>query len=603
MVRSWLFALYLGVWLSSTQAEGFASCVQNGGEWLELENGQRMCLCPPDNACRVRHTGRSSPACGHQILFVKSRLRDRVPADCENCVCRQVPIVLPRFIMASIPRSGNTWSRDMVELITRRASHSDDFVIAKTHSPFIYVRKGHQRELTNFSDVGIGNFHILPTRNPLDNHDAWLRWLDKEGHSPQIVNWPLDRFIDHWINFHVTWHNTLPLANIPKFVYRFEDLSSFDMRARIFHRLANVLPYGPREAGDEVIRDMAGIKQVLQDRRVATLTTNNHANYDVLWNGYKRYSAANITYVLERTRPALTHGSRASAEQPSNERLEFLGDRVLNLAAAEHLYHAFPKEGEGVLTKKLSAMVNAQALHGMAKRLKLDQHIQVIEGVDLSERTRVLGDAVEALLGAILLDGGWPAALAVTHHLWSISHTPTRTNFKEALQILAQKFEPHELPIYTPRGCDESESVRTWHVRVEANLPSSWWGPIQLMGHGQGTSIKAAEQAAAISVLKQLNIDSEPNEALAALQRRTVQPSTEGVYTTRAEASNKEASFFSTARVACKREVTLRKWQADGSGPSIRKAEQAAAQALLHAIQDALPEVTDLEMMLAPPTS
>ncbi len=121
---------------------------------------------------------------------------------------------------------------------------------------------------------------------------------------------------------------------------------------------------------------------------------------------------------------ALTHRSAADPKRSqldSNERLEFLGDRVLALLMAEWLTERFPEEREGDMGKRLASLVARDALAKVAEALGLRGMLRVPESegrAGLRERANVLADAVEALLGAIYLDGGLPPARALVRREW-----------------------------------------------------------------------------------------------------------------------------------------------------------------------------------------
>ena len=121
---------------------------------------------------------------------------------------------------------------------------------------------------------------------------------------------------------------------------------------------------------------------------------------------------------------ALTHRSAADPKRSqldSNERLEFLGDRVLALLMAEWLNERFPQEREGDMGKRLASLVARDALAKVAEALGLRGMLRVPESegrAGLRERANVLADAVEALLGAIYLDGGLPPARALVRRDW-----------------------------------------------------------------------------------------------------------------------------------------------------------------------------------------
>lgn len=122
---------------------------------------------------------------------------------------------------------------------------------------------------------------------------------------------------------------------------------------------------------------------------------------------------------------ALTHRSAADArggQLDSNERLEFLGDRVLGLLMAEWLIERFPTEREGSLTRRLSSVVAAEALARVGEAMGLAEAIRIPAGEErtgLRARQTVMADAVEALLGAIYRDGGLEAARGVIRRHWA----------------------------------------------------------------------------------------------------------------------------------------------------------------------------------------
>ncbi|MCL6646691.1 MAG: ribonuclease III [Dehalococcoidia bacterium] len=119
----------------------------------------------------------------------------------------------------------------------------------------------------------------------------------------------------------------------------------------------------------------------------------------------------------ELLRRALTHRSHSAAH---NERLEFLGDSVLNCAVALELYHKFPRLTEGELSRLRANLVNQQSLASAAQRFGFGEELRLGEGELRSggaRRPSILADAVEAVVGAVFLDGGFEAARAVVRTL------------------------------------------------------------------------------------------------------------------------------------------------------------------------------------------
>ena len=142
---------------------------------------------------------------------------------------------------------------------------------------------------------------------------------------------------------------------------------------------------------------------------------------------------------------ALTHRSCGyQGEYASNQRLEFLGDAVLQLAVADMLYELFPAEAEGDLSKRLVALVNGEQLARIARSLDLGAYLEMSEGEmeqGGKENASNLEDACEALLGAIYRDGGFSAARAVIERWWkdvALAYEAPPKDPKTALQEWAQ---------------------------------------------------------------------------------------------------------------------------------------------------------------------
>ena len=153
---------------------------------------------------------------------------------------------------------------------------------------------------------------------------------------------------------------------------------------------------------------------------------------------------------------ALTHRSAAmgrAAVSGGNERLEFLGDRVLGLVVANLLYQRFPEEREGALAKRFVALVRKEALAGVAEDIGLGPHIRLSKGEAESggrANPAILADTVEALIAALYLDGGLPVAEAFITCYWEKlldqASTPpqdAKTRLQEWLQARG-----HPLPVY-----------------------------------------------------------------------------------------------------------------------------------------------------------
>jgi ribonuclease III len=202
---------------------------------------------------------------------------------------------------------------------------------------------------------------------------------------------------------------------------------------------------------------------------------------------------------------ALTHPSLGHETQRhhfDNQRLEFLGDAVLQLVITEHLYKIFPREAEGRLTKLRSRLVSREALRGHAQRLDLGQFLMMGRGEEASggrQRTSTLADAFEALLGAIYLDTNLETArqfilTLAADDLAQIEVEPIDVNPKGNLQELLQAISPRS-PCYELLAESGPEHEKTFVVRV------IWEG--MALGEGTGRSKKQAETAAAVAAMQQ----------------------------------------------------------------------------------------------------
>lgn len=195
---------------------------------------------------------------------------------------------------------------------------------------------------------------------------------------------------------------------------------------------------------------------------------------------------------------ALTHRS-FSAEH--NERLEFLGDSVLNLAVAALLFQRLRDLPEGDLSRVRANLVKQDTLHSLAVGLGLPGMLRLGEGEARSgghKRPSILADALEAVIGAVHLDAGYPAAEALVHRLFQgVDITPqmpaAAKDPKTELQELLQSRKMH-LPIYRVVGTLGAAHKQTFDVECEV-------GELGLVERGIGASRRAGEQAAAAAML------------------------------------------------------------------------------------------------------
>ena len=203
-------------------------------------------------------------------------------------------------------------------------------------------------------------------------------------------------------------------------------------------------------------------------------------------------------------RLALTHRS-ISSEDPArndNERLEFLGDAVLQLVVTDRLYETYPNLAEGQLAKVRAAVVSRATLAEVARLLELGGQIELASSEEATggrDKDSILADAVEALIGAIYLDGGLDSAREVVTALWSHRITerakdPGVKDYKTRLQELTARDGAR--PVYTVTGTGPDHDR---HFRAVVAVDGTDYGS------GQGKSKKEAEQAAAMEALERLS--------------------------------------------------------------------------------------------------
>src|SRR5271154_6069654 len=203
------------------------------------------------------------------------------------------------------------------------------------------------------------------------------------------------------------------------------------------------------------------------------------------------------------THPSIAH-ERGSESNHHNQRLEFLGDAVLQLVLTDRIYKLYPEHPEGKLTQIRAHLANRHTLFHRAQAIDLGKHLMLGKGEEGSggrERLSNLADAYEALLGAIYLDGGLRAARKFIHAQFAeefsnIKHTTPRQNPKGRLQELLQAHSPSG-PIY--RVIHESGPDHSKHFEAVVE----WEG--RQIGRGNGASKKQAETIAAETALAALS--------------------------------------------------------------------------------------------------
>jgi len=193
-------------------------------------------------------------------------------------------------------------------------------------------------------------------------------------------------------------------------------------------------------------------------------------------------------------RRALTHRSYGVDH---NERLEYLGDSIVNCVIALELYERFPGLSEGELSRLRANLVNQQSLFGIAQQLRIGEYLLLGEGELKSggaQRPSILADSVEAILGAVMLDGGFTAAQGVVRRLFADSLTAINPNVsgKDAKTML-QEFTQGQgiaLPVYTLLATRGHAHAQIFQVQCAIE-------ELKIRTEGQGASRRAAEQDAA----------------------------------------------------------------------------------------------------------
>ena len=194
-------------------------------------------------------------------------------------------------------------------------------------------------------------------------------------------------------------------------------------------------------------------------------------------------------------RQALTHRSYGA---PNNERLEFLGDGLLNFVIARLLFQQFTALPEGDLSRLRAGLVNQQALSELAASLSLGDHLRLGEGELKSggfRRPSILADAFEAVIGAICLDGGFAAAEKVLTDLYGPLLTaidPAASGNKDPKTRLQEYLQGKRLALPQYAIVSVEGEAHEQHFRVECVIPE-----LSLRSLGEGSSRRAAEQEAA----------------------------------------------------------------------------------------------------------
>lgn len=198
---------------------------------------------------------------------------------------------------------------------------------------------------------------------------------------------------------------------------------------------------------------------------------------------------------------ALTH---RSAGNPHNERLEYLGDAVLNCVTASLLYKTFSAASEGELSRYRATLVSGESLAAIAAQIDIGGRLRMGAGELKSggfRRKSILADAFEAVLGAIYLDGGFATATAVIERIFAerLPQLPSAAQLKDPKTRLQEIVQSRgvSLPAYTVEAITGEPHAQHFIIRCEIS-------PLGLQARGEGSSRRIAEQAAAQQVFEQL---------------------------------------------------------------------------------------------------
>lgn len=208
---------------------------------------------------------------------------------------------------------------------------------------------------------------------------------------------------------------------------------------------------------------------------------------------------------------ALTHRSHGADH---NERLEFLGDAVLATAVSALLYDRFAGSDEGDLTRVRAHLVREDTLHRLALALGLPEVLRLSDGEARgggAQRPSILADALEALIGAVFLDGGFEPARALVQRLFGevIASTETDSWRKDAKTELQEWLQARRLPVPAYRIVATKGQAHAQTFEVECAVPA-----LGLAEQGEGKSKRAAEQDAARRMLATLAASDKPDGPL-----------------------------------------------------------------------------------------
>ena len=201
-------------------------------------------------------------------------------------------------------------------------------------------------------------------------------------------------------------------------------------------------------------------------------------------------------------RRALTHASHST--DASNERLEFLGDRVLGLVISEKLHALYPDDAEGTLALKLNALVRSEACALAAEKAGLAEHLILANSESASggrKKIAILAGACEAVIAALYLDGGFEVARAFIERNWHDQFAGLDRDMRDAKTALQEWSQARK-----GGGAPSYKQVR----REGPDHAPRFWVEVSVTGHepvvGEGRSKREAEQAAAQAMLARLGL-------------------------------------------------------------------------------------------------
>jgi len=206
---------------------------------------------------------------------------------------------------------------------------------------------------------------------------------------------------------------------------------------------------------------------------------------------------------------ALTHISALTGQRNragSYQRLEFLGDHVLGLVISDMLFGAFPKADEGELSRRLADLVRKEACADVARAIDLGEAIRLGASENNAggrNRTAILADVCEALIGAVFIDGGYKAASEVIGRLWEQRMRAPARPLRDSKTILQEWAQARGLPTPNYREVERKGPDHNPEFRVTVELPD------RAPAEGLGRSKRAAEQAAAAAMLTREGVKAD----------------------------------------------------------------------------------------------